>query len=172
MQVMKQLSANPSVDSTTKGWELLHNMVKVALPSVEVYEFLIAFVQREATPQSPETQEGDESTGKSSGGWKQAFFEVVRKQRQEQSEMNQESGSNLNMASVAERVKKQKSDAINQRKSMVERLAAREKRKSRAAAAEEREDGVQDKRKAFVAKQVELAGEVLRWLGGSGTGKK
>merc|ERR1740121_3235646 len=91
MQVMKQLSANPSVDSTQKGWELLQNMVKVALPSAEVYEFLMAFVQREATPAGGEKKEGE--ADKKKGGWKAAFFDVVRKQREEQmNELNSERG--------------------------------------------------------------------------------
>merc|ERR1719336_1536589 len=48
IQVMKQLTDNPSTDSTAKGWDLLKRMVQEALPSAEVNEFLRVFVQREA----------------------------------------------------------------------------------------------------------------------------
>merc|ERR1719384_2052660 len=97
---MKQLSANPSVDSTTKGWELLQNMVKVSLPSAEVYEFLIAFVQREATPAEPEKKEGE---APKRSGWKAAFFDVVRKQREEQmNELNNEDANSFNLSSVVQ----------------------------------------------------------------------
>merc|ERR1712129_443211 len=151
-QVMKQLSANPSVDSTTKGWELLQNMVKVALPSAEVYEFLLAFVHREAAPPEPEDDEEDTPTKKS--GWKHAFFDVVKRLRVEQAEMHHESG-NFNMSGLVglalqeERMKKQKSEGGKERKSMLERQLSREKRKSRAAEAESREAGAQAKRKAL-----------------------
>lgn len=164
MQVMKQLSSNPSVDSTTKGWELLQNMVKVALPSAEVYEFLMAFVTREATP--AETEKKDDATAKA-GGWKQAFLAVAKKKREEQMlEMN--SAGNLNLAAVtsmAMAAEAQKDDK-NKRQSMVERQLAREKRKSRVAAAEERDGDIGAKRKAFATKQVDMAAGVLNWLNG------
>mmetsp|Transcript_28826 Transcript_28826/g.87181 ORF Transcript_28826/g.87181 Transcript_28826/m.87181 type:complete len:2034 (-) Transcript_28826:176-6277(-) len=48
VQVMKQLTNNPSSESRVKGWHLLKRMVKSVKPSEEVYDFLMCFVQREA----------------------------------------------------------------------------------------------------------------------------
>jgi len=166
MQVMKQLSSNPSVDSTTKGWELLMNMVKVALPSAEVYEFLMAFVTREAMPAGEEQKKEDAAAKK--GGWRAAFFAVAKKQREEQVETLCGSGPSFNLAAVASAAMAEaKADkGMKPRQSMVERQLAREKRKSRVAAAEERQGDSVERRKAFAAKQVDMAAEVLSWLGG------
>jgi len=46
IQVMKQLTMNPSMESATKGWQLLQNLCKTVLPSWELCEFLRAFIQR------------------------------------------------------------------------------------------------------------------------------
>merc|ERR1719277_144844 len=46
MQVMKQLTSNPSGESTSRGWELLKAMVQEVLPSPDVYLFLRAFIKR------------------------------------------------------------------------------------------------------------------------------
>merc|ERR1711972_1191623 len=47
-QVMKQLTDNPSNDSTEKGWMLLEKMVNLELPGPELCEFFRAFLQKEA----------------------------------------------------------------------------------------------------------------------------
>merc|ERR1719468_142400 len=44
VQVMKQLTLNPSVESCTKGWRLLLRLIKSVLPSAELCEFLHAFL--------------------------------------------------------------------------------------------------------------------------------
>merc|ERR1712050_231549 len=48
IQVMKQLTDNPSNDSAEKGWLLLEKMVEIELPSGELSEFFRAFLQKEA----------------------------------------------------------------------------------------------------------------------------
>merc|ERR1740121_3394669 len=169
MQVMKQLSCNPSVDSTQKGWELLQNMVKVALPSAEVYEFLMAFVAREAGPVA-EPDKAESGGDSKQGGWKKAFHKVVKDMRQkmheEQVENDKEAGKSVNFAVVASlAMNNQESNMkdAKSRQSMVDRQLAREKRKSRVAAAEERAGDSVEKRKAFTAKQVDMAADVLNW---------
>merc|ERR1712217_812245 len=48
LQVLKQLTDNPSNDSTEKGWILLEHMVEIELPGAELSEFFRAFLQKEA----------------------------------------------------------------------------------------------------------------------------
>eukprot|EP00928_Gymnodinium_smaydae_P012440 TRINITY_DN14509_c0_g1_i8.p1 TRINITY_DN14509_c0_g1~~TRINITY_DN14509_c0_g1_i8.p1 ORF type:complete len:2518 (-),score=674.12 TRINITY_DN14509_c0_g1_i8:177-7640(-) len=51
VQVMKQLTENPSTRSSTIGWELLNRLLSDAgLPSQELRDFLEAFVKRATTP--------------------------------------------------------------------------------------------------------------------------
>mmetsp|Transcript_78594 Transcript_78594/g.163303 ORF Transcript_78594/g.163303 Transcript_78594/m.163303 type:complete len:1717 (+) Transcript_78594:111-5261(+) len=44
MQVMKQLTNNPSPRSTSAGWRLMLNLVQHVLPSPELHEFLHVFI--------------------------------------------------------------------------------------------------------------------------------
>jgi len=46
MQMMKQLTGNPSMDSNIRGWKLLAELCKETLPSYELIEFVKAFCQR------------------------------------------------------------------------------------------------------------------------------
>jgi len=149
LQTMKQLTSNPSVESASKGWELLQNMVNVALPSAEVYNFLIAFVTREATPPEPE-QKDPMKTGLLKQGWRAAFLEESRRLRQKQ----QEEEGNVTLAGVAKLAMK---DSKDKRKSV-------QRRKSFAALAENRSADLAKKRKAYAAKQVQMAQLVLRTL--------
>eukprot|EP00929_Paragymnodinium_shiwhaense_P020153 TRINITY_DN13523_c0_g3_i3.p1 TRINITY_DN13523_c0_g3~~TRINITY_DN13523_c0_g3_i3.p1 ORF type:complete len:1520 (+),score=467.10 TRINITY_DN13523_c0_g3_i3:75-4562(+) len=48
VQVMKQLTNNPSTESLRRGWHLLQKLCSEVYPSAELSEFLRAFLQREA----------------------------------------------------------------------------------------------------------------------------
>jgi len=48
IQIMKQLTGNPSSESALHGWRLLRKLVKETLPSAELCEFFRAFLIREA----------------------------------------------------------------------------------------------------------------------------
>jgi len=52
LQVVKQLTNNPSASSTAAGWQLLKNMVQKAAPSRELMEFLHCWCQEFADPQA------------------------------------------------------------------------------------------------------------------------
>jgi len=56
-QVMKQLTENPSADSTTKGWTLLLALCKEVPPSDELFEFVRFFVQKMANSRKGEEDE-------------------------------------------------------------------------------------------------------------------
>lgn len=45
LQIMKQLRGNPSIESTTKGWKLLTNLLGEASPSDELCQYLRAFIE-------------------------------------------------------------------------------------------------------------------------------
>merc|ERR1719277_1249395 len=87
MQVMKQLSSNPSSESTTRGWELLKHMVQEVLPSPDVYLFLRAFIKRgrmgnqqpaEKDRARAKTQIGDAVTAEQKKDWRQQLLSQVR----------------------------------------------------------------------------------------------
>jgi len=46
VQLIKQLTANPSIESATKGWSLIAKLCSTALPSEELCEFVCAFLQK------------------------------------------------------------------------------------------------------------------------------
>lgn len=46
MQMMKQLTGNPSTDSNIRGWGMLQELCKETLPSYELIEFLKGFCKR------------------------------------------------------------------------------------------------------------------------------
>jgi len=46
IQVMKQLTGNPSDESSAKGWQLLHSLCQEVVPSAELCEFLRAFLRK------------------------------------------------------------------------------------------------------------------------------
>jgi len=48
LQVVKQLTKNPSAESALKGWQLLHSLCGCAVPSAEMAEFVKAFLLRAA----------------------------------------------------------------------------------------------------------------------------
>jgi len=59
LQVMKQLTNNPSVESMTKGWKLMVRMCSVLLPSEDLVDFVHAFLKKNC---KAESEEGEEST--------------------------------------------------------------------------------------------------------------
>jgi len=56
VQVMKQLTMNPSMESATKGWQLLQYLCQTVLPSWELCEFLRAFIQRTVDGSAPRAE--------------------------------------------------------------------------------------------------------------------
>merc|ERR1712050_501678 len=46
IQLMKQLTMNPSADSAAKGWSLMIALINQGLPSEELSAFLSAFLKR------------------------------------------------------------------------------------------------------------------------------
>merc|ERR1711948_1901 len=108
--------------------------VPVALPSAEVYNFLVSFVTREATPPEPEHKDPMEK-GLQKRGWRAAFLDESRRLRQKQLE---EEG-NVTLAGVAKLALK---DSKDKRKSV-------QRRKSFAALAENRSADLAKKRKAY-----------------------
>merc|ERR1711948_175187 len=123
--------------------------VPVALPSAEVYNFLVSFVTREATPPEPEPKDPMKK-GLLKQGWRAAFLDESRRLRQKQLE---EEGV-VTLAGVAKLAMKAGKE---QRKSA-------QRRKSFAALAENRSTDSAKKRKAYAAKQVQMAQMVLRTL--------
>jgi len=160
VQVIKQLTNNPAIFSATRGWELLIRMTKEALPSAEVYEFLLAFVSKEA--QEGESAGGD---GDKMGGWRRALLAEAKRQAMANRLEKETAEGKLTLASVAAQA--MVATKTDRRKSVADRLMAREKRKSRVAMMEER-GNVEAQRKEFAPKQKELAGKVLGILTGSG----
>jgi len=151
LQVIKQLTSNPSVESSNKGWTLLQSMVQVALPSTEVYNFLLAFIQKEATP--PPIEMDPAKLGAKKVGWRQAFLDESKRLRTQQQEASGK--GEFSLASVAQLAMGRGKD----------KNPALERRKSRAALAEGRSGDADKKRKVFAEKQVGMAQEVLRKLG-------
>lgn len=150
LQVIKQLTNNPSVESASKGWNLLQSMVQVALPSTEVYNFLLAFTHKEATP--IERERDPVKKGQQKLDWRKAFLDEAKRLRAQQKESTGESS----LASIAQMA--MKAGKADQKANM-------ERRKSRAALAEGRDMSAAQKRKVFAEKQVGMAQEVLRKLG-------
>jgi len=193
IQVMKQLTDNPSTDSTAKGWDLLKKMVKEALPSAEVNEFLRVFVSREAELIKSSSANTEEFSKKD---LRRALLDSARKQLGELKMRNQlqagaEQGAQkrLSMADVTQQavkrayfaddveVEQEKMDgkqggganSLAPRDGMGQAHSDRTmmRRKSRAAEAEMRQDNIAVKRKSFAAKQVVIAQEVQSLLQGS-----
>jgi len=82
MQVMKQLSNNPSMESAQRGWDLLRLMVKEVLPSPEVYQFLRAFIKRQ-THSPPDSKRKPKDGGEAQKkNWRELLLENVRKEMQ------------------------------------------------------------------------------------------
>jgi len=157
LQVMKQLTNNASLESASKGWNLLQSMVQVALPSTEVYNFLLAFVGKEATPIEPERDPVKQGEKKS--GWRQAFLDESKRLRQQQMAADGTLAEQGGLAQVAQMALSAKAGAKGDRKKSMAR------RKSRAALAEDRTGDIEKKRKVYAEKQVGMAQEVLRKMG-------
>lgn len=212
VQVMKQLTDNPSTDSTARGWDLLKKMVQEALPSAEVNEFLRVFVSREA--EILKGSQGASSDDMSKKDLRRALLDSARKQLTELKKKNaldphpvreqkrvsmadvvhgavarhaavsdqdlsldaRQGGGGLDPKASGPYMTKSRSDRGPENRIMFADHGAgsgsltpnrlTQRRTSRVAAAEMRQDDIVSKRKSFAAKQVVIAKEVQAFLKG------
>lgn len=64
VQLMKQLTDNPSTKSMLAGWELFHSLVKEELPTDELCEFLRGFLERSTNPDEHDDEEDEGEKGR------------------------------------------------------------------------------------------------------------
>merc|ERR1712046_470446 len=62
VQLMKQLTSNPSVRSATSGWELFQKLVETTMPTQELRDFVRAFLMNMTTPPKDEEEKEKESS--------------------------------------------------------------------------------------------------------------
>lgn len=61
MQVMKQLTKNPSERSMHRGFQLLHRLCQRSAPEKELAEFVRAFLKAHANPPDPDDEDDDDA---------------------------------------------------------------------------------------------------------------
>jgi len=152
VQVMKQLSNNPSSESTSLGWELLKAMVKEVLPSPEVYQFLRAFIKRGGHNPTKSVAEQKKAAAAAAPAaqqkpdWRLALLANVREEMKKRTEDEDEDAFESIM-SQAKTIRK-----------------SRHRTKSNWAEMEDRQLDAELQREKAMVRQATLASEIMELL--------